>query len=672
MGGQGRTCDLDTVCLRMATSGHAAAAPAHVAPDSARHRLTLTGAVSVNEVVRSWAPPGIAGVPLRSALGSLWLIVPLAAVALVGHFALGAALQGTLTFFFIAVVAVLGFGLFSGNSGILSFGHVGFMALAAYLSAALTIPPETMKSVLPKLPTALHALHMDVWWATPIAALAVGAIAFVIGLPIARMAGIAASIGTFAFLVITNAVIIGADDYTRGPRALYGLPREVDVLTAFVWAALAIVAARTYRDTRFGLMLRASREDELAASSVGVDIGRQRLIAWVLSAAIAAVSGALLAHYLGVISPHGFYFQLTFQLLAMLIVGGMTTTSGAVVGTVLITLVVEVLRRLEEGFTLGPVEVEQVFGLTTAGLSVAILLVMYRRREGILGYIELDEHIARWRAKVMPLPVSVAAVTVPRPHEGTLEVKAVSKAFGGLLAVDAVSLALRPGEIVGLIGPNGSGKTTLLNLIAGALIPTSGHIVLDGRDITDSHARDIAHLGIGRTFQSIRLFRNMTVLENVIVAALASRRGRGQGARAAACRGLLQDFGLAEVGGRMAGTLAYGPQRRLEIARALATAPRYLLLDEPGAGMNQVESDDLLVLLEDLRRRYGLGMLVVDHDLRLIMRLCDRVVVLNKGEQIAAGTPDEVQKNPQVIQAYLGDRRTKASHSGSDPEGEHR
>jgi branched-chain amino acid transport system permease protein len=240
-------------------------------------------------------------------------------------------------------------------------------------------------------------------------------------------------------------------------------------------------------------------------------------------------------------------------------------------------------------------------------------------------------------------------------REGVLQVEAITKDFSGLRALENVALEIRPGEIVGLIGPNGSGKTTLLNVISGVLFASAGRVRIDGTDATRWPAHKVAQAGIGRTFQNIRLFGHLSVLENVEIAA-TTRAANRAAAHATAWR-LLAEFGLTDLAARQAGELDYGAQRRLEIARALALGPRYLLLDEPAAGMNPTESNQLLAELAALRQRTGIALLVIDHDMALIMRLCDRIVVLNRGQVIAHGKPAEIQSDPRVIEAYIGRKR---------------
>ncbi len=237
-----------------------------------------------------------------------------------------------------------------------------------------------------------------------------------------------------------------------------------------------------------------------------------------------------------------------------------------------------------------------------------------------------------------------------------LVARGIEMQFSGLRALKGIDIDLVPGEIVGLIGPNGSGKTTLLNVLSGMLIPTGGTIHLDGQDITHAPAHRIAVLGISRTFQSIRLFKQLTVLENVEVGAALHPNRPGGAALRRAARAMLVEMGLSDVADRRADTLPYGVRRRLEIARALATNPQYLLLDEPAAGANEAESDALRELIGDLRHQHGLGILVVEHDLRLIMRLVDRIVVLNEGNRIAMGSVAEIGEDPAVREAYLGRR----------------
>ncbi len=597
----------------------------------------------------------------ETVVGILLTSLPLLAAAAAASLFFPGSGERLVTLFMINVIAVLGIGIYAGNSGIVSFGHVGFMAIGAYASGLLTINPIVQKTALPHLPAWLASIDLPFLPALAVALVVVALVAVLIGIPVARLAGSSASIATLGFLVIVHVVLVASTDITRGSQTFFGIPRAVNLWVALPFAVAAIAIARLYRDSSAGLKLRASREDEIASTAVGVNVKLHRFIGWVLGAILAGAAGALLAHFLGAFSPKDFYFNLTFVLLAMLILGGVTTVSGAVGGTAVIMLIVELLRKLEGGVDLGFGTLPTVFGLTDIGIGVAILVVMYRLQDGLFGVRELDERFG-WLKRASKPSVSSdnAPKITPVPAGGTLKVENLGKKFAGLVALENASFEIKPGLVTGLIGPNGAGKSTLINSVSGVVPPSSGRVLIDGRDIASLPVHAVPVAGLARTFQNIRLFKNLTVLENVTVAASALK-GNGEDPMESA-RLVLAEVGLDGFSDQLAGTLSYGAQRRLEIARALALKPRYLLLDEPAAGMNPAETQELMHVLDRIRTKYRLGLLVVEHDLKLIMRLCDIVVVLNKGQQIAIGTPAEIQANPDVIEAYIG-RRRSAGHA---------
>jgi len=594
------------------------------------------------------------------ALGAALLVIALLAALMSSSSG-----TATVTNYMIMVVAVMALAIFSGNSGILSFGHVAFMALGAQISATLTLPAMLKASLMPNLPQAIGQAQLGFAPALLITMAVVAAVAAVTGLVIRKLAAAVAPIATLGLLIIVNSLIIGADGVTRGSQAMYGVPNAVGLWIATGAAVVATIAASLYRESSAGLSLRASREDEAAASAVGINVPAQRMLGWIWSAAVAGAAGALLAHYLTVFSPKDFFFDLTFATIVMLIVGGMGSVTGALLGTSLVTVLIEILRRLENGFSIGPIAFPQVFGFTQIGLCVLILAVLYRRPEGLLGFAEIGR-LFRRRERSTNGAADAGPPAANAEHEA-LEVSGIRKRFGGLTAVDDVSLSLRAGEILGLIGPNGSGKTTLLGCIAGNIAADEGAIRISGRDVLGEPAYAIARSGVARNFQSIRLFSNLTALENVKVAVLQIDRAAGLREAEAKALRLLAELRIETLAQRRSGDLAYGQQRRVEIARALALDPNFLLLDEPAAGMNEAETDELLSILEWLTQRRRLGLLIVDHDMSLIMRLCHRIAVLNKGQLIALGSPAEIQASPQVREAYLGRRHARILETAIQP-----
>lgn len=304
--------------------------------------------------------------------------------------------SAVVTIFLIDVVAAVGLALFMGNSGILSFGHAGFMAIGAYASGLLSMNPATRQAVLLHYPPVLSGISLPFWLGVCVALGCVALFALISGLAVTRLPRDAGAIATLGVLVIVNVVLLNATSITNGAQPLYGVALTVSWRSALVVAVLAVAIARLYRESNLGLQLRASREDEMAAEALGVNVRARRREAWVLSAIVSGAAGVLLGHFLGAFSPTQFYLTITLTIVAMVIVGGGNTVSGVVIGTILVTAVLQVLGNIETGAQLGPLRLPQLLGLPTLGLSVMLIAAVYFRREGLFGRQELELAVVGW------------------------------------------------------------------------------------------------------------------------------------------------------------------------------------------------------------------------------------------------------------------------------------
>ncbi|WP_075220598.1 branched-chain amino acid ABC transporter ATP-binding protein/permease [Acuticoccus yangtzensis] len=587
---------------------------------------------------------------------TLVIVVALAAVSYALVFGLGRMGERIAVQMCVFVSAVVALGLFTGNSGIVSFGHSAFMALGAYTAGILSMPAMMQRTALAQLPDALKGWELSPWVAL-VPAAGIGLVAAGLsGLAIARLRGASATISTLGLLIIVHSVLIGAREITRGSQTFFGVPRVTTFEIALGAAVLFILAARLYRESRWGLMLRAVRDDEAAATALGINARAVKYGAWVLSGAMAAVAGALYGFMLGAFSPTTFYFGLMFSLVAMLIIGGMATVSGAVTGVVLVTLLQDGVRQLEGGGTVAGVELPAVFGLTTVALSAAILLVIWLRPDGLIGTreVRLPGHA---RLIALLLPRREQAPAAPMHAAKELTISRLTKHFAGLTAVDCADFQVPPGQVTGLIGPNGAGKSTVVNLITAQFLADEGSIRFGTDELRGRAAHAIAPLGLARTFQNLRLFGTLTVYENVLVAALAAGHA-GRAASALALREIAA-LELSDAATTTAAALPYGARKRLEIARCLASGPSLILLDEPAAGMNPDETADLGERLKRLTAERGIGLLLIDHDLEFVNRLSSSIVVMNRGKVIASGTPEAIRQDPAVIEAYIGRGRAR-------------
>ncbi len=578
----------------------------------------------------------------RSAAATAILSIALFVAAIVYTSTGGSARELLVKELLVNLMLVLGLQVFMGNTGILSFGHLAFAQIAAYAVAICTIPVATKAQQLPDLPFGLGDVHLAALPATLVAVLVALALGAIVGIAVARTGGLAAAMITLAVLFVVDQVVKNWQELTKGAGGLSGVPTLQGTVWLWLAAALAMFVAHWFGETRAGRFAVATREDEIAAPSLGIGMFGARLTAWTVSIAVIGLAGALRVQTIGSTNPRQYTLDAAVLVLAMLVVGGMRTVTGAVVGTVIITVGNETFRQLGDPQRLDIERFPDLF------LGVVLLLVMLLRPGGLLG----DTDLAGWLRRVTHRSHDVSGRVAPE-RSAALVAEGVEVRFGGFTALDGAGFRVQPGEVVGLIGPNGAGKTTLFNVVTGLVESQAGVVRLGDRDLSGSRPHDVARAGLARTFQNLRLFGNLSVRENVTIAALAAGRYR-DGEPPVDVDGLIAAAGLTESADRQARTLDYGNQRRLELARAAALSPEFLLLDEPTSGMSDDESAAMVAQVRTTAASVGAGVLVIDHDLAFITRISDHVVVLSEGVVIAEGTPDDVRRSPAVATAYLG------------------
>lgn len=550
---------------------------------------------------------------------------------------------------YAAVLALLGLSVnvTLGYLGLISFGHAAFFGLGAYTAGLLSVN-----------------LGFNYWAAVPLAIVPGAVLGVFVGFASLRLAGPYFAIATLATAEILRLVALNWVSLTRGPLGIV-VPRprigaldatgltfaQYHLMICLIVVALVLLVLKRLVDSPYGRAWFALRDQPNLAESVGIAGLKYRILAIGISGGIAALAGALLVPKILVLSPDLFGLSQSSTGLLAAILGGRGMLLGPVVGGIIFAILPETLRFVDE--------------YRIAIFALILLLVVRLRPEGLLSLLPTRSPARDAREE------TGTAIPVAAQNRRSLTIEGLSRSFGGLKAVQEVSFSIAPGEIVGIIGPNGAGKTTSLSLISGFVAPTSGSVIYGSRQIGGLPPHRIASLGLVRTFQHTALCPDLSAFENVMIAshllfketffAALFRTGsfigreRARAAWAAAC---LDKVGLSARAGEPAGTMAYGEQRMLSIAVAIAARPDILFLDEPAAGLNHTEALQLADLLRKLRDD-GLTLAVVDHNLRMLMSFCDRLIVLHHGRKLAEGDPVAVRSMPDVVKAYLGEKRLK-------------